>query len=194
MSVSYLTAGYPSGGHASSERECVCFKVTCHRNFCTVLNHILRKLLSQISSITLQTYSINLCFWNPNYGCKWLQFSYSSLDSPGQKHLMDPNAQLAAKLANSQRQAGYNAPPPQQQQQQAGYPPQLQAGQKPGAYVSFLHSRANLLIQTKVTMHLQPGQSQYQPYPGNNPVSLHSNTRFGVCRRLISLRLYLEYT
>ncbi|KAL8865820.1 MAG: hypothetical protein Q9198_009150, partial [Flavoplaca austrocitrina] len=55
---------------------------------------------------------------------------------------------LAAKLADSQRQPGYNAPPPQQQQQQAGYPPQLQAGQKPGAY---------------------PGQSQYQPYPGNNP-------------------------
>ncbi|KAL9629548.1 MAG: hypothetical protein Q9204_005210, partial [Flavoplaca sp. TL-2023a] len=61
---------------------------------------------------------------------------------------MDPNAQLAAKLANSQRQTGYNAPPPQQQEQQTGYPPQLQAGQKPGAY---------------------PGQSQYQPYPGNNP-------------------------
>ncbi|KAI4247640.1 MAG: hypothetical protein L6R42_009562, partial [Xanthoria sp. 1 TBL-2021] len=39
---------------------------------------------------------------------------------------------LASKLAESQRQGGYNAPPPQQQQ--AGYPPQLQAGPQPGAY------------------------------------------------------------
>ncbi|KAL9000320.1 MAG: hypothetical protein Q9169_001037 [Polycauliona sp. 2 TL-2023] len=56
---------------------------------------------------------------------------------------------LASKLADSQRQGGYNAAPPQQQQ--GGYPPQLQAGQRPGAY---------------------PGQSQYQqpqyqPYPGS---------------------------
>ncbi|KAL8710001.1 MAG: hypothetical protein Q9220_005272 [cf. Caloplaca sp. 1 TL-2023] len=38
---------------------------------------------------------------------------------------------LASKLAASQSQGGYGAPP---QQQQTGYPPQLQAGQKPGVY------------------------------------------------------------
>ncbi|KAL8664617.1 MAG: hypothetical protein Q9202_002887 [Teloschistes flavicans] len=52
---------------------------------------------------------------------------------------------LASKLAASQSQGPYAALNPQQQQ--GNYPPQLQAGQKPGTY---------------------PGQGQYQAYPGGN--------------------------
>ncbi|KAL8693561.1 MAG: hypothetical protein Q9218_001647 [Villophora microphyllina] len=55
---------------------------------------------------------------------------------------------LASKLAASQPQGAYGAPPSQQQQQQqpqSNFPPQLQAGQKPGAY--------------------QAPQGQYYPHP-----------------------------
>ncbi|KAL8648822.1 MAG: hypothetical protein Q9226_005830 [Calogaya cf. arnoldii] len=68
---------------------------------------------------------------------------------------------LASKLADSQRQGGYNAVPPPQQQQ-GGYPPQLQAGQNPGAYASSGQYRPT----QQGPQYPPQQQQQYQPAPG----------------------------
>ncbi|KAL8846131.1 MAG: hypothetical protein Q9221_008762 [Calogaya cf. arnoldii] len=80
--------------------------------------------------------------------------------------LMDLNVQLASKLAESQRQGGYNAPPPQQQQ--AGYPPPLQAGQKPGTYApSGQYQQGSQYPPTQHGSQYPPQhQQQYQQGPG----------------------------
>ncbi|KAL8680380.1 MAG: hypothetical protein Q9186_003409 [Xanthomendoza sp. 1 TL-2023] len=93
-------------------------------------------------------------------------------------------ADLASKLAASQPQGGYGALP-QQQQQQPGYPPQLQAGQKPGAYVpQGQHPPLQQASQYQWHQQQQQGHGQYAQQYGNNSVQANPQ-QIGAYKQLL---------
>ncbi|KAL8874431.1 MAG: hypothetical protein Q9174_000224 [Haloplaca sp. 1 TL-2023] len=92
---------------------------------------------------------------------------------------------LASKLAAAQPPGGYGAPPPQQHQQ-TPYPPQLQAGQKPGAYTQQLPQGLSYQVQpgSQYPPPQQQGTGQYgQQYGG--PPSQGGSHETGVYKQLL---------